>query len=107
LGHFWNILFYGGCFHFLARIALYFDQKKTPPWLSGQTKDLTIIQKLQRDSFYNYTCYVNRQLGLNISSFIILLIPQLKSAFCSSFNEFWFFKGAFFIASSFCGFLNS
>lgn len=28
LDYFWNIVFYGGCRHFLARTALYFDQKK-------------------------------------------------------------------------------
>ena len=28
LDYFWNIVFYCGCRHFLAKTTLYFDQKK-------------------------------------------------------------------------------
>lgn len=52
LDYFWNIVFYCGCRHFLAKTTLYFDQKKMPTWVSGQTKDIKILQKLQRDSRY-------------------------------------------------------
>lgn len=40
LDYFWNIVFYCGCRHFLAKTTLYFDQKKMPTWVSGQTKEL-------------------------------------------------------------------
>ena len=30
LDYFWNIVFYCGCRHFLAKTTLYFDQKKMP-----------------------------------------------------------------------------
>ena len=64
LDYFWNIVFYGGCRHFLAKTTLYFDQKKMPTWVSGQTKDIKILQKLQRDSRYYSICYLNQRLWL-------------------------------------------
>ena len=89
LDYFWNIVFYCGCRHFLAKTTLYFDQKKMPTWVSGQTKDIKILQKLQRDSRY-YSIFKSATVAHSI-----LLIAQLKSKFCCSFNEFQFFKGAF------------
>ena len=52
------------CCHFLAKTTLYFDQKKMLIWVSGQTKDIKIIQKPHRNARY-YFCYLNKRLWLN------------------------------------------
>ena len=90
LDYFWNIVFYCGCRHFLAKTTLYFDQKKMPTWVSGQTKDIKILQKLQRDSRY-YSIFKSATVAHSI-----LIIAQLKSKFCVVLMNFSFLKELFY-----------
>lgn len=99
LDYFWNIVFYCGCRHFLAKTTLYFDQKKMPTWVSGQTKDIKILQKLQRDSRY-YSIFKSATVAHSI-----LMIAQLKSKFCVVLMNFSFLKELFYSFIILCVFL--